>query len=148
MELAHLAARDAVAEVLPTVPTSLAPFLAAGELLYAGPWVAERLLEFGEFLAAHPDGVLPVIAEIIRGGARFSAVDMFRAQYRLAELKAVVARAFSAMDVLVIPTIGTTFTVDQVLADPIATNTDARSLHPLRQPARPLRRRRPHRPDR
>ena len=27
------------------------------------------------------------------------------------------------MDVLVLPTIGTTFTVDEVLADPIATNT-------------------------
>ena len=123
MELAHLAARDQVAEVLTTVPAPLAPFLRAGELLYAGPWVAERLLEFGNFLAAHPDGALPVIAEIIGGGARFSAVDTFRAQYRLTELKAVVARAFTTMDVLVLPTIGTTFTVDQVLADPIATNT-------------------------
>ena len=64
-----------------------------------------------------------MIADIIGGGARFSAVDTFRAQYRLAELKAVVARAFTTMDVLVLPTIGTTFTVDQVLADPIATNT-------------------------
>jgi allophanate hydrolase len=123
MELAHLTARDRITEALTTVPTSLAPFLAAGELLYAGPWVAERLLEFGDFLAAHPDGVLPVIADIIGGGARFSAVDAFRAQYRLAELKAEVARLFAAMDVLVAPTIGTTFTVEQVLADPIATNT-------------------------
>ena len=123
MELAHLTARDQVVEVLTTVPAPLAPFLQAGELLYAGPWVAERLLEFGDFLTAHPDGALPVIAEIIGGGARFSAVDTFRAQYRLAELKAVVARAFTTMDVLVLPTIGTTFTVDQVLADPIATNT-------------------------
>ena len=47
MELAHLTARDQVAEVLTTVPAPLAPFLQAGELLYAGPWVAERLLEFG-----------------------------------------------------------------------------------------------------
>ena len=45
------------------MPAPLAPFLEAGELLYAGPWVAERLLEFGDFLARHPDAVLPVIAE-------------------------------------------------------------------------------------
>ena len=41
--------------------------------------------------------MLPVIADIINGGARFSAVDVFRAQYRLAELKAVVARLFASM---------------------------------------------------
>ena len=67
--------------------------------------------------------MLPVIATIIDGGARFDAVDVFRAQYRLAELKAVVARLFTSMEVLVLPTIGTTFTVPEVLADPITTNT-------------------------
>ena len=67
--------------------------------------------------------MLPVIATIINGGARFDAVDVFRAQYRLAELKAVVARLFTTMEVLVLPTIGTTFTVPEVLADPITTNT-------------------------
>jgi allophanate hydrolase len=41
----------------------------------------------------------------------------------LAELKAVVARLFTTMEVLVLPTIGTTFTVPEVLADPITTNT-------------------------
>jgi allophanate hydrolase len=35
----------------------------------------------------------------------------------------VVVRLFTAMDVLVLPTIGTTFTVAEVLADPIDTNT-------------------------
>ena len=35
-----------------TVEVSLQPFLAAGELLYQGPWVAERLVEFGDFLDA------------------------------------------------------------------------------------------------
>jgi allophanate hydrolase len=48
---------------------------------------------------------------------------VFRAQYRLAELKALVAEIFTAIDVLVLPTIGTTFTVEDVLAAPITTNT-------------------------
>ena len=123
MAAAQQAARERIAQSFPVVPAPLRPFLDAGELLYTGPWVAERLAEFGDFLAHRPDAVLPVIKAIIGGGARFDAVDVFRAQYRLAELKAVVARLFTAMDVLVLPTIGTTFTVAEVLADPIATNT-------------------------
>jgi allophanate hydrolase len=123
MAAAHGEARSRVEQTFSVVTPPLSPFLQAGELLYSGPWVAERLAEFGDFLADHPGEVLPVIATIIGGGARFDAVDVFRAQYRLAELKAEVGRLFASMDVLVLPTIGTTFTVPEVLADPIATNT-------------------------
>ena len=123
MAQAHSAARAVVEEAFATPTPPLAPFLAAGELLYSGPWVAERLVEFGDFLEHHRDEVLPVVEQIISGGARFSATDVFRAQSRLAELKAEVARLFERMDVLVLPTVGTTFTVAEVLADPVATNT-------------------------
>jgi allophanate hydrolase len=123
MAAAHSAIWSAIESSFPVVATTLDPFLQAGELLYAGPWVAERLAEFGDFLDHHLDAVLPVVAGIIEGGRRFSAVDVFRAQYRLAELRATVARLFTTMDVLVVPTIGTTFTVPEVLADPVATNT-------------------------
>ena len=36
------------------VRVDLEPFLAVGELLYGGPWVAERLADLGPFLEAHP----------------------------------------------------------------------------------------------
>ena len=65
----------------------------------------------------------PVVAGIIEGGAAYSAVDVFRAQYRLQELRAEVDRLWADVDVVVLPTIPTTFTVAEVLADPIATNT-------------------------
>ncbi len=124
MAQAHQRARAIAVRALPRkVDVPLAPFLAAGALLYQGPWVAERLAEFGDFLAAQPDAALPVVAQIIAGGDRFTAVDVFRAQYRLAELKAEVDRLFQEMDVLLLPTIGTTFTVAEVLEEPIATNT-------------------------
>jgi allophanate hydrolase len=123
MAEAHGRARSRVEQRFPTSTPDLDAFLQAGELLYSGPWVAERLVEFGDFLAAHRAAVLPVIDQIISGGARFSATDVFRAQYRLAELRAVVDRLFTRMDVLVLPTVGTTFTVPEVLADPIGTNT-------------------------
>ena len=85
--------------------------------------MAERYVEFGDFLRDNPEAALPVVADIINGGERFSAGDVFRAQYRLAELKAVVGRLFEEVDVVVLPTIGTTFTIEDVLAAPIATNT-------------------------
>jgi allophanate hydrolase len=124
MRDAHLAARSRIGLQFNRVVTApFGPFLAAGELLYQGPWVAERLTEFGDFLADHPDAVLQVFRRRMRGGSAYSAGDVFAAQHRLGELQAQVRRLWRDMDVLVLPAIGTTFTVEQVLADPIATNT-------------------------
>jgi allophanate hydrolase len=123
MQRAHIAFRDQLGGVATVVDTTLEPFLAAGSLLYQGPWVAERLVEFGDFLAARPDSIHPVVREIFRSGQRYTAVDAFAAMQRLAELKAVAGRLWQHMDVLVAPTIGTTFTVDEVLARPIDCNT-------------------------
>ncbi len=124
MRDAHLAARAGIERTFESVVRApFAPFLSAGELLYQGPWVAERLAEFGDFLADHPDGVLPVIRTILEGGARYSAVDVFAAEHRLGELRVEVDRLWQQMDVLVLPAVGTTFTVDEVQADPIGANT-------------------------
>jgi Asp-tRNA(Asn)/Glu-tRNA(Gln) amidotransferase A subunit family amidase len=97
--------------------------MAAGSLLYQGPWVAERLVEFGDFLATQPESIHPVVREILRSGEKYTAVDAFAALQRLQELKAEVARVWQDIDVLVVPTIGTTFTVEEVLARPIDCNT-------------------------
>ena len=123
MRQAHLAFRDHVARAGTVVEVPLAPFLAAGELLYQGPWVAERLVEFAGFLAEHPDEIHPVVRGILEGGRRYTAVDTFAALQRLQELKAEVGRLWSGVDLIVVPTSGTTFTVEEGLADPVATNT-------------------------
>lgn len=120
---AHLNFREQLSRQVTVVEVSLEPFLAAGALLYQGPWVAERLVEFGEFLAQQPDSIHPVVRDIFRSGLDYTAVDAFAALQRLQELKAHVARVWQNMDVLVVPTIGTTFTVDEVLARPIEANT-------------------------
>jgi Asp-tRNA(Asn)/Glu-tRNA(Gln) amidotransferase A subunit family amidase len=123
MRTAHLGFRDHLARHATIVDISLEPFLAAGALLYQGPWVAERLVEFGDFLAAQPESIHPVVRDILRSGEKFSAADAFAALQRLQELKAEVGRLWGGVDVLVVPTIGTTFTVDEVLARPIDCNT-------------------------
>ena len=93
--------------------------------------------DLGDFIRANPDSVLPVIREIITGGPQYSAVDLFRAQHRLRRLRHAVGRVWEHVDALVLPTIGTTFTVDEVLRRPDRPEHDARPLHPVRQPARP-----------
>jgi Asp-tRNA(Asn)/Glu-tRNA(Gln) amidotransferase A subunit family amidase len=64
-----------------------------------------------------------VVCEIFRSGEKYTAVDAFAALQRLQELKAEVSRVWRDIDVVVVPTIGTTFTVDEVLARPIDCNT-------------------------
>jgi Asp-tRNA(Asn)/Glu-tRNA(Gln) amidotransferase A subunit family amidase len=123
MQSAHVGFRDHLTRHATIVDVSLEPFLAAGALLYQGPWVAERLVEFADFLAEQPDSIHPVVREILRSGEKYTAVQAFAALQRLQELKALVGRLWEHMDVLVVPTIGTTFTVDEVLARPIDCNT-------------------------
>ncbi|MBA3905641.1 MAG: allophanate hydrolase, partial [Pseudonocardiales bacterium] len=104
------------------VPTPLEPLLEAGDLLYDGPWVAERLAGLEGFLAEHPDDVLPVTRAVIERGREFDAVATFRARHRLQELRAWTDRLWERVDVLLLPTIATTFTRAQLAEEPVAHN--------------------------
>ncbi|WFE39318.1 allophanate hydrolase [Micromonospora sp. WMMD998] len=97
-------------------------FFEAGDLLYRGPWVAERLVALDGFLRAHPGSVLPVTRTVLETGRGYDAVDAFRGLHRLRELAARVDRLWREVDVLVVPTVGTTFTLDEIAEDPIGRN--------------------------
>ncbi len=98
------------------------PLYEAGDLLYRGPWVAERLADLGDFLRDHPSSVLPVTRAVLEQGWAYTAVDAFRAQHRLASLKDVTSRMWEQIDVLIVPTVGTTFTHAEIAADPVGRN--------------------------
>jgi allophanate hydrolase len=104
------------------VSTPLEPLLEAGDLLYDGPWVAERLAGLEGFLADHPGEVLPVTRAVIERGREFDAVATFRARHRLQELRAWTDRLWERVDVLLLPTIPTTFTRAQLAQEPVAHN--------------------------
>lgn len=65
------------------VGIDFAPFSEAGQLLYDGPWVAERLAAIETFVRKSGDAMHPITHQIIAGGAIYSAVDTFRAFDRL-----------------------------------------------------------------
>ncbi|HKR52558.1 MAG TPA: allophanate hydrolase [Pseudonocardiaceae bacterium] len=113
----------AVARAGEITPTTIAPLLEAGELLYHGPWVAERLAELEEFFAEHPEDVLPITRQVIEGGRRFDAVATFRAWHRLKELQRWTEQLWQRADLLIMPTVPTTFTVDEIAEEPVRRNT-------------------------
>jgi allophanate hydrolase len=104
--------------------TSFEPFRDAGQLLYDGPWVAERLDAAQPLLNENPDGILPVTRSIISEGRRYSALDAYRAQYQLAALKRAADLALAAVEVLVLPTAGTIYQIAEIAADPLHLNAN------------------------
>jgi allophanate hydrolase len=99
-------------------------FRAAADLLYSGPWVAERLAAIRPFMDAHADQMNPVVRQIISGGTRYSAVDAFEADYKLRDLRRATEAEWKRMDVLVLPTTGSIYTHAEVEADPVRLNTN------------------------
>ncbi len=104
------------------VEVDLVPFLETARLLYEGPWVAERYAAFGAVLERDDVRADPIVREIVLGGRDLRAVDAFRAEYRLADLRREAEGAFAAIDALMLPTAPTFPTHDEVAAEPIAAN--------------------------
>jgi len=100
------------------------PFREAAALLYAGPWVAERTAAMEGFMADHADAVHPTVRAIVEGGRKFTAVETFRAQYRLAALARETEATWDRCAALMLPTAGTIYTVEQMLVDPITLNSN------------------------
>jgi allophanate hydrolase len=105
------------------VPVPMAPFFEAGDQLYRGVWLAERLEGLETFLRSHPTAVLPVIREVLAAGGAVRGVDTFAALTDMRRLRRVTHDLLAPVDALLTPTVTETFTVDEVLADPIALNT-------------------------
>jgi allophanate hydrolase len=101
-----------------------APFQETAVLLYDGPWVAERLAAIEQFAKTNATDINPVVYEIVKKGERFNAVDTFRAQYRLEELRRITEPVWQKIDAMLLPTAPTIYTIEQVMADPIKRNAE------------------------
>lgn len=118
---AAIARAEALGAVV--VPFDYAPFREAAALLYDGPWVAERLAAVEGFLETNAEDFDPTVRKIIEGAKGKTAVEAFRGRYRLEELRKAVAPVWEAVDMLLLPTAPTTHTVADMLADPVAKNS-------------------------
>jgi len=100
------------------------PLLQAARLLYDGPWVAERYLATAQMLESQPESLWPVTREIIEGGRNASARDAFAAQYRLRDLANASHPLWEQADVLLLPTAGTHYRIDEEQVEPLRLNAN------------------------
>ena len=101
----------------------LAPFYAVAELLYAGPWVAERVAAVGARLVEAPETLHAATRAILAPGLALSAVDAFKGLYRLEELRRACAQALEGAEFLCVPTLPCVVTLAEVAADPFGPNS-------------------------
>ncbi len=107
-----------------TVEIDIAPLLAVAQLLYAGPWVAERLAAIEPLMRAKPGALHPVVRGIIQGGYGVSGADVFRGQYALQQHLRDTAALWERIDVLALPTTPTIYRIGELLAEPVALNSN------------------------
>ncbi len=111
-------------------PIDWSPFEKAGKLLYEGTFVSERLASLpDDWLEKNRGSLHPVIAAIfeIVIARQSTAVEAYRDLQAKAlytrQAEKIFAYTSTGIDVLVVPTAPTHWTVEEVLADPIATNS-------------------------
>jgi allophanate hydrolase len=123
-EAAFAGAKAGVAELgFDIQEVDLGPFREVAELLYGGPWVAERYQAIREFIETSPASLHPVTRQIISGATRLSAADAFAGLYRLAGLSRATEDVWRRIDVMAVPTIPAVYTRTDLEVDPIGPNT-------------------------
>ena len=101
----------------------LAPMFAVAELLYQGPWVAERYQAIRATIEQRPETLHPATRAVIGTATAHSAADAFAGLYRLAELRRAADALWARIDVLAVPTYPRPVTCAEVEADPIGPNS-------------------------
>lgn len=99
------------------------PFREVAELLYGGPWVAERVAAIRPFFEIRPESFHPVTRGIFQNERKYNAVDVFAAFDRLAALRRATLPVWDRIDAMLLPTAPGHYRVEEVLADPVGLNT-------------------------
>ncbi len=117
-------AKDRLASLGHTlIEVDIKPFLQTAQLLYGGPWVAERFAAVGRFVKEHAEAVHPVVRDIILGGEKYSAVDAFNGQYALEKFRQETSDTWNNVDYLLLPTAPDIYRIAEVENDPVTLNS-------------------------
>lgn len=99
-----------------------APFLAINDLMFFGPFLAERDVAVGDFLRKNPNAGEKVVRDLILKGTSFTASDAYRASYNIAETKRLLVKFWKQFDAILVPTVGTVLTIEDLERDPLTPN--------------------------
>lgn len=124
--LARQAFDDAIARLQSlggiAVPLDFDVFSACADMLYESALVAQRYEAIRPFFDHHEQQVMEPVRSIIAAGRRYSAADLVTAQTRLSALTQQAAALWDGIDLLVVPTAPTHYTIEQMRADPVVLN--------------------------
>jgi allophanate hydrolase len=101
----------------------MAPFYETARLLYEGPWLAERYIAARRVIEKDAAALHPITHQIIAPGAALRATEAFEAFYRLEALRKLAAETFADIDALALPTAPTTYSLRQIVDEPILFNS-------------------------
>jgi allophanate hydrolase len=108
------------------VDVDYTPLAQAAALLYESALVAERYTAVRSFFDTHEAEVMEPVRSIIASGRQYDAADVYAAQTRLRALgqqaEAMWRKEGAAIDVLLLPTAPTHYTIAQMQADPVVLN--------------------------
>ncbi len=105
------------------VPLDFTPMFTLAQLLYGGPWVAERHAAIAAFMQDHSNEMNSVVRTIIEKAENFSATDAFLSEYRRADLAREIQSLMSSVDALLVPTSPRHPSIAEVEAEPILVNS-------------------------
>ena len=105
------------------VTIDFTPMFTLAQLLYGGPWVAERHAAIAEFMQEHAADMHDVVRGIVADAVNFSATDAYRAEYRRADLAREIQLLMNNVDALLVPTSPRHPTIAEVNADPVGINS-------------------------
>lgn len=105
------------------IEIDMTPLNETAQLLYGGPWVAERTAALATVIAGNPADFDPVVRAVVTPGFDIDAVDLFNGIYRLAGLRRSADRMWNSVDMLCLPTTATTYRLAEMRAAPIALNS-------------------------
>jgi allophanate hydrolase len=106
------------------VEIDIQPLLDAALLLYAGPWVAERTAAAENILAENPDAIDPTVRTILEAGLTVTGVETFRGLYQLQDYARQAEAIWHEVGVLLLPTTGTIYRLRELMAAPLALNSN------------------------
>jgi allophanate hydrolase len=125
-EAAASAFSDAVARLTAMGATKViidyAPLADTASLLYDSALVAERYAAVRAFFEGHQAEIVEPVRGILAAGRTYSAADLVEAQVALRALAQRVAPMWEDIDLLLVPTAPTHYTIEAMQADPVVLN--------------------------
>ena len=98
------------------------PFYAVAQLLYEGPWVAERYLAAEAVLEKSSASMNPVVRTIIERAKSMSAAHSFKSLYELKTLEQSCKALWEKYDAILVPTAPGHPKIEEVNVNPIGVN--------------------------